>query len=56
MHKKCRVFAIVGIDNEPHSTFQRNKVVIWDNDYGGRIIGEVTFRSEVMGVKLTDNR
>lgn len=56
MHRKCRVFAIVGSDNESHLTFQRNKVVLWDNEYGGRIIGEITFRSEIVGVKLTGNK
>lgn len=50
---KCNILALVG--GGPNPRFHPNKVVLWD-DHLNRCIGELSFRSEVRGVRLRRDR
>ncbi|KAL9228174.1 hypothetical protein vseg_003782 [Gypsophila vaccaria] len=50
---RCNILAIVGGGPDPQ--YSVNKIMIWD-DHQSRCIGELSFRSEVRGVRLRRDR
>jgi hypothetical protein len=50
---KTNLLAMVG--GGPTPKFPSHKVILWD-DYQGKIIGEMTFKSEIRAIKLRQNK
>ena len=50
---KCNILALVGGGQNPK--FPNNKVIIWD-DHQIKIIGELSFRTEIKAVKLKSDK
>ncbi len=50
---KTNLLAMVG--GGPTPKFPPHKVILWD-DYQGKIIGEMTFKSEIRAIKLRQNK
>ena len=50
---KCNILALVGGGQNPK--FPNNKVIIWD-DHQIKIIGELSFRTDIKAVKLKSDK
>ena len=53
MLNKTNMIAMVGGGQSPK--FPPHKVILWD-DYLGKVVGEMTFKSEVRALKLRQSK
>jgi hypothetical protein len=50
---RCNILALVGGGNSPK--YERNRVMLWD-DHQTKCIAELTFRTDVKGVRLKSDK